>query len=717
MAGRPAVDLVGRAAELDRLSTHARSSEGLLILAAPGAGTSELLKQTYDKLFLDQQDVVPFYFPIRPAFTSGRAIARSFLEEFIRQLVAFRRQDTTVVRSAIGLDELSELALSIGGFWIDRLVENARDINSSDDRSVVRTCLGALIRAAANGERSFVIIDNAHMLKDIDGGLSFFEEFKEIFAGSGVSFAIAGYRRFLYATVESARMELDVLKGADAASLVNVLAKENRVAVTEPARDLVATQLGGNASHIAHLILTAKDSRFDLNNFENVEKAYANSIFGGRIAREFDRRLASCCRDAETERRVLGLLSEMQRSESGRIEIELWRRRLRLSDDESAAMLDRLNIDEVVRQAPGFVEGATENIALADHVSVRVQLMTSATRASVYGDSLTQYIKRAPELMARTYRANWSVGVREVLGAFGGQTAPSVLLDYDAFRRQLKGAADDEIMRAMSGGPTMTLPRIFFTTTASAFYRPIAKIAEAERSAIALGFEASDNDGDSDIVWIAAEIDSKLEASAEVVEFWCDRLEAAAVMCDFTRFRIWLIARDGFTPDAIDVLRRRKAYGSSRRQVELLRHFLDAPVSMASHELAENEYEMVIPMGDDAELVAAHAVEEIARRHKFDQKSINQIKTALVEACINASEHSLSPDNKIYQRFRIDDDRVVLTISNRGLRLVPNASLAEPTEGRRGWGLRLMRELMDEVTIESVDDGTRIVMTKFMKAA
>ena len=79
---------------------------------------------------------------------------------------------------------------------------------------------------------------------------------------------------------------------------------------------------------------------------------------------------------------------------------------------------------------------------------------------------------------------------------------------------------------------------------------------------------------------------------------------AGAVMCDFTRFRIWLIAREGFAPDAIEVLRRRSAFGSSRRQVELLRHFLNAPVSPASQELAENEYEMVIPMDDDAELIA-----------------------------------------------------------------------------------------------------------------
>jgi serine/threonine-protein kinase RsbW len=309
-----------------------------------------------------------------------------------------------------------------------------------------------------------------------------------------------------------------------------------------------------------------------------------------------------------------------------------------------------------------------------------------------------------------------SLGVRELLGAFAGQTIPSSLVDYGVFGETVKGLTDDEEALAAAGkSGSIALPRIFFTTAASAFYRPIAQIAESERSAIALGFEPAIGP-DSEIVWIAAEIDSKLEATRELTEFWCDRLEAAALMCGFENFRIWLIAPEGFDPEALELLKGRSAYGSSRRQIGLLRKILNAPAPEV-HPLAENEYEMVIPMNGEAELIAAHAVEEIAKRHKLDPRSINQLKTALVEACINASEHSLSPDGKIYQRFRVEDDRVVLTVSNRGLRLRSRMPADEPHEGRRGWGLKLMRRLMDEVTIEQVDDGTRIVMTKYLKAA
>jgi serine/threonine-protein kinase RsbW len=130
---------------------------------------------------------------------------------------------------------------------------------------------------------------------------------------------------------------------------------------------------------------------------------------------------------------------------------------------------------------------------------------------------------------------------------------------------------------------------------------------------------------------------------------------------------------------------------------------------------------IVVPMGEDNELIAANTAEQIARRLTFRPEAINQIKTAIVEACINASEHSYSPDRKIYQRFRVESDRLVITISSRGI--VPanlngaNSGTEDKkaAEERRGWGLKLIRTLMDEVEFERVDDGTSLRMTKYLR--
>jgi len=130
-------------------------------------------------------------------------------------------------------------------------------------------------------------------------------------------------------------------------------------------------------------------------------------------------------------------------------------------------------------------------------------------------------------------------------------------------------------------------------------------------------------------------------------------------------------------------------------------------------------------MGADTELIAAHTVEQIARRANFGPEAINQIKTALIEACINAAEHSHSPDRKIYQRFRLENDKLVITVASRGV--VPTNLASdnghelrakdekEDSKSRRGWGLKLIQTLMDEVEFERVDDGTQLRMTKYIR--
>jgi serine/threonine-protein kinase RsbW len=168
------------------------------------------------------------------------------------------------------------------------------------------------------------------------------------------------------------------------------------------------------------------------------------------------------------------------------------------------------------------------------------------------------------------------------------------------------------------------------------------------------------------------------------------------------------VAREGFSESASELLNQREALGSSHRQIEFLTSRIQSATSSTAAPAAD-EYEMVIPMGDDSELIAAHTLEQIARRLNFRPEAINQIKTALVEACINATEHSLSPDRKIYQRFVVEDDKLVVTVAGQ-----PGESAVDQGNGsRRGWGLKLIKTLMDEVEFERVDDGTQLKMTKY----
>ena len=325
--------------------------------------------------------------------------------------------------------------------------------------------------------------------------------------------------------------------------------------------------------------------------------------------------------------------------------------------------------------------------------------------------------------MARKYRREAALGLSDLISTFNLQSVPASLFHYDRFAAAHKGADPEDVDFALDAeSDLIRLPQVVLATGCSAYSTSIP--CDKERCAVAHGFEAADYTVENEVVWLAAEIDSKLEASRELTEEWCDRLMSLAKECGFARVRLWLVAPEGFSPEACELLNKREAYGSSRRQVELL----TVRIKTQAREIESarsDEYEMVIPMGSDTELIAAHAVEQIARRVNFRPEAINQIKTALIEACINAAEHSLSPDRKIYQRFRVEGDKLVVTVASRGV--VP-ANLAgqngqeidarnekEDAKSRRGWGLKLIQTLMDEVEFERVDDGTQLKMTKYLR--
>ncbi len=368
-----------------------------------------------------------------------------------------------------------------------------------------------------------------------------------------------------------------------------------------------------------------------------------------------------------------------------------------------------------------MIEFPSEKETISDYFKTRYRLdIVGEGRALIVGNLLADALKRAPNIMTRFYRRSSAIGLGQLLSAFNCQTVSAGLLDYEIFKEKYKGESETEIVAALEKETEkVEFPQVVYTANCVSFYSPIGQFLDDERCAVGFGFEKGNYLEETEIVWIAAEIDSKLEASKELTEFWCDRLEMVALMCNFLNYQLWLITPEGFSPEAIEVLKQRKAFGSSRHQIQLLIKDIKAENLVKEH-LKANEYEIIVPMGDDTEMIAAHTVEDIARRHNFPPRAINQIKTALVEACINAAEHSLSPDRRIYQKFTVEDDKIIITISNRGVK-IPSNKLSEsvvsinPDEGRRGWGLKLMQNLMDEVKFEQVDDGTRISMVKYLK--
>jgi len=91
---------------------------------------------------------------------------------------------------------------------------------------------------------------------------------------------------------------------------------------------------------------------------------------------------------------------------------------------------------------------------------------------------------------------------------------------------------------------------------------------------------------------------------------------------------------------------------------------------------------------------------------------------ALIEACINAFEHSESK-SEIYIHFMISDDQLTIKVIDKGkgfdsskIKIPEIENKINSNERKRGWGIMLIKELMDSVDFESDHTGTTLTMVK-----
>jgi serine/threonine-protein kinase RsbW len=102
----------------------------------------------------------------------------------------------------------------------------------------------------------------------------------------------------------------------------------------------------------------------------------------------------------------------------------------------------------------------------------------------------------------------------------------------------------------------------------------------------------------------------------------------------------------------------------------------------------------------------------------FGAERIEDIKTAVSEATLNAIEHGMSHDPSGMVIIRLESDRegMRITVSNKGRPFVApdvKPDIKDKIEGRdrpRGWGLYLIKELADDVAIKNENGVTTITM-------
>ncbi len=130
--------------------------------------------------------------------------------------------------------------------------------------------------------------------------------------------------------------------------------------------------------------------------------------------------------------------------------------------------------------------------------------------------------------------------------------------------------------------------------------------------------------------------------------------------------------------------------------------------------------ELEVPSAPEYVSIVRQAVEGIARRMDFDELQIDDLKLAVGEACTNAVKHGCSNDDfrHIAIRCMVMNDGLSVEVRNDIADCKRPRVPAHPDITREcGYGLYLIRKLMDEVDIVWDHETAVVKMVKRLKAA
>jgi serine/threonine-protein kinase RsbW len=142
-------------------------------------------------------------------------------------------------------------------------------------------------------------------------------------------------------------------------------------------------------------------------------------------------------------------------------------------------------------------------------------------------------------------------------------------------------------------------------------------------------------------------------------------------------------------------------------------------------EMLEREViEISIPNKMGYERMAMACSASFAKLLGFIHERIEDLKTAVAEACINAIEHGNKrrDDSKVIIRMNTEDDSLVVSVVDQGIgvtKVVEEPSIEKMIETQkpgRGFGIFMIKQLADDVEFINMGDRGHVVRMVFKKS-
>ena len=719
----------GRVGEQRSLGLRAASlargrGRSLAYCARPGSGKTELLRQWHGRVYHEGK-ILPFWYSVPRDIRDPAALACDILVSLSLQALAFSRRDPLLLTRTLSPGQLAEGLRSAWGAGGVLLAETLAGLEGATPGpfALSKAALAPHRLASLTGTRVLCLVDDVGNLAAAQPGLIWPEEA----TASPIAPAIF--------TLDD-ESQLPPIFGPNVAALVTVdrlgplsveassrlarnLAQSAGLELSEQALAAIARDSGGSPFYLGALVRALVESPGS--GLRGVARASAAAVCDGELARYWTDRLAGAIPDRRIRATALEILTFcLQEGEDGPDAGRLAELMLKPEADVESALgglakagVVKVDCTRIVVDDDPVLRDVVQALYRREFGRMSPPAVLAALAAEkVRGASLVQR-----RLRQRSLRD----AVLGLLAACDGQKVPSILFDATAYCSRHGGQGIEDVVTAMSGETdTLTMPHVISVVSGRVGSSRSYPGIELDALAWTMGPEAGASD--ADMAWVARFLPGGSGGAGQIEQFCSDvtGLQAAGEL-PAERLVRWALLEAPLDDEGRLAVSRRRLLTSTRSQFGVLARLLGVAVNLpplgpVSPVEPEFEMEMVIPRIADVELVAARALEQLAENLAIEAPAIGKLKVALVEACINAFEHGGARDGRVRLVFTVDGRRLEIRVENRGrpLSALPPPAAAGRESRGRGWGLTLIRELVDEVSLEPREDGVCLLMVKYL---